>query len=185
MPNLNFCKLTVSLFRHGVTESSRPNLLIKQSSAHFTDSGGGKLRKSEILLFFFNFHLIFLQAEWIHQEIKSKLKIFPLGSQVVYIKPSSGWFDSTFQKFICVVSFWLRLICILPTKENTPKDNKQRNRSEAVKHLSRLKRAAFYPQAITITSSGRTIKHSVIADGGCRCFFPFIVLWMSLMFCFF
>lgn len=51
------------------------------------------------------------------------------------------------------------------------KDNKQRRKSGAVKHLSQLKRAAFYPRAITITSGGRTIRHTVSADGGCRCFF--------------
>lgn len=65
------------------------------------------------------------------------------------------------------------LICILPTKQNTPKDNKRRHSSGAVKDLSQLKRAAFYPRAVTIMNTGRTIRHTASLLQAATVFFFF------------
>lgn len=43
-----------------------------------------------------------------------------------------------------------------------------------MKHLSRLKQAAFYPRAITIMNTGRTIRHTALLLQAATvvCFFP-------------
>lgn len=98
-----------------------------------------------------------IKVKQIHQDFfffLFKPAIFPFQTSSCLHKSISGWFRLNILKF--------SLICILPTKQNTPKDNKRCNRSGAVKHLSRLKQAAFYPRAITIMNTGRTIRHTAL-----------------------
>lgn len=104
-----------------------------------------------------------MQAERIYQQIKGFCFPLPFLFKIKTQDFPSWMLSRSFQKCSCVVRLFATHLY--------SKDNKQRRKSGAVKHLSRLKRPAFYPRAITITSGGRTIRHTVSADSGCGCFF--------------